>query len=287
VDYERPQSLAEALELLRENGEDARPLAGGQSLIPMLRLRISTPRLLVDLAGIPGLDPVDEQEEAVRIGALVRHERISACPELADLDVFADAGHGLGDVQVRSRGTFVGALAHADPSADWAAVAIATNTMLHIAGPQGTRQVAADNFFMYAFTTDLQPGELVTHAAIPRQPARRVSSYVKLANEASGYALAGVAVVANVDGDTVISARIGATGVAITPRRLPAAEAALTGTSLRTGQAAIAAEAAPEGVEPISDTNASGDYRLHLLRVACRRAIETISRRLDRSGQEA
>jgi carbon-monoxide dehydrogenase medium subunit len=256
-------------------------LAGGQSLIPLLRLRLATPAVLVDLAGIPGLAAVGPADEGVAIGPLATHHQVAASGLLAGLALFADAAHDLGDVQVRNRGTFIGALAHADPAADWPAVALAAGVTLHVTGPGGTRSAPIDGFFRSPFAPALRPGELVTLATVPAAAGgRRVSAYVKLADGASGYALAGVAAVLVVENGSVASARIAATGVAATSRRLPAAEAALAGRALDADSVAAAAAAAPEGIEALADQAASADYRLHLLSVACRRALTTAWGRL-------
>ncbi|HXM58924.1 MAG TPA: FAD binding domain-containing protein [Candidatus Dormibacteraeota bacterium] len=281
--YERPATIDEAVALLARHGEDARPLAGGQSLVPMLRFRLASPAVLVDLAGIPGLAAVGPADDGVAIGPLATHHQVGASGLLAGLPLFADAAHDLGDIQVRNRGTFVGALAHADPAADWAAVALAAGVTLHLTGPGGTRSTSMDGFSPSPFAPDVRPGELITLATVPSAGGdRRASAYVKLADGASGYALAGVAAVVTVEDGVVASARIAATGVAATPCRLPTAEAALAGRALDADSVASAAAAAADGIEALSDHAASADYRLHLLSVACRRALTSAWGRLDR-----
>ncbi len=286
VRFQRPASITEAVTALANGGDEARPLAGGQSLIPMLRLRLLTPELLVDLTGIPGLRGLRAGPDGVTIGALATHHQVMTSSHLASLTLFADAGRHLGDLQVRNRGTFAGNLAHADPAGDWPAVALAAGLTLGIAGPQGERSASADGFFTYAFTPDLQPGEILTGVTVPAFPAgRTVSAYVKLANGASGYALAGVAVVAVVDDGIVTSAKAAATGVATAPLLLPRVAEVLTGKPLDSGSAVAAAAEAPEGVHAMSDRAASADYRLHLLSVACRRALLSAAARLP-SGEK-
>ena len=279
IRYERPATIEAAVEALFQYGQNARPLAGGQSLIPWMRLRRLTPDVLVDLAGIRGLAGVRPEAGSVRVGALATHHAVAGSPNFAGLPLFADAGHDLGDVQVRNRGTVIGALAHAAPTGDWSAVAIAAGATLNIFGPSGLRSTPVDQFFTGPFQPDLKPGEVITEMIVPTG-GPTVSAYAKLSSGPFAFALAGVAVVATTDAQgTVISARLAATGVTTSPVRLSTSEALMMGRALDPDAIAAAAEAAPHGIHAMDDQAASADYRLHLLSVACRRALTTAARR--------
>jgi carbon-monoxide dehydrogenase medium subunit len=279
IRYERPTTIEAAVEALVEYGESARPLAGGQSLIPWMRLRRLRPDVLVDLARIPDLAGVRPEKGSVRVGALATHHAVAGSEYLAGLPLFADAGRDLGDVQVRNRGTVVGALAHAAPTGDWSAVALATGATLNITGPSGLRSTPVDRFFTGPFQPDLRPGEVITEMVVPTG-GRTVSAYAKLASGAFAFALAGVAVVATTDArGTVTSARLAATGVTTSPIRLSTLEAMMMGRHLDPDTIAAVADAAPDGVDAMTDEAASAEYRLHLLSVGCRRALTTAARR--------
>ena len=263
-DYVRPGSLDEALAALA--AEDARPLAGGHSLLPMMKLRLARPATLVDLARIPGLDGIRRDGPVVRIGALARHVAVAsselvreACP------VLAETAAGIGDPQVRNRGTIGGSLAHADPGADYPTVVRALGATITVAGADGTREVGADDFFVGIFATALGHAELVTEVAVP---AVKAAAYVKHAHPASGYAVVGVAAAVH-DGGVRIAVG-GATPVAV---RATAAEESLGGGS---SPEAIAAAAAlvPGALEgAVGDTYASAEYRVHLAQVLAARAL--------------
>jgi carbon-monoxide dehydrogenase medium subunit len=256
-EYHSPASLDEALELL--SYPDARPLAGGHSLLPAMKLRLALPEALVDLRGVPGLDGIAREGDELVVGALARHAAVAsselvreACP------VLADAASLIGDRQVRNRGTIGGSLAHADPGADYPTVVTALGATIVATGKGGERKIAADRFFTGVFTTALEPGELITAV---RLPAVRQAAYLKHKHPASGYAVVGVA--AAVSGD---EARVAIGGVAGVPVSFsfPAAEAV---------------EAAPQAVTgsldgAIGDTYASAEYRVHLAGVLTRRALE-------------
>jgi carbon-monoxide dehydrogenase medium subunit len=264
-DYVRPGSLDEALAALA--AEDARPLAGGHSLLPMMKLRLARPSTLVDLARIPGLDGIRRDGSVVRIGALARHAAVAsselvreACP------VLAETAAGIGDPQVRNRGTIGGSLAHADPGADYPTVVRALGATITVAGADGTREVAADDFFVGIFATALGHAELVTEVAVP---AVKAAAYVKHAHPASGYAVVGVAAAVH-DGGVRIAVG-GATPVAV---RATAAEESLRGGSATPEAIAAAAALVPGALEgAVGDTYASAEYRVHLAQVLAARAL--------------
>jgi aerobic carbon-monoxide dehydrogenase medium subunit len=267
-DYHRPGSLDEALSLLVE-GEESRPLAGGHSLLPLMKLRLSMPAALVDLADVPGLDEIAEDGDAVRIGARATHASVagselvrSRCPVLAETAAL------IGDAQVRNRGTLGGSVAHADPAADYPTVLKALGATISVAGSGDEREVPADDFFVDVFTTALQPGELVVAAKVPSTPEGTGAAYLKHRHPASFYAVAGVAAVVSLESGTCTSARLTIGGVAGTPVQATAAAESLVGAPPSEESAGAAAEKVAEALpNPMSDTYASGEYRVHLATV--------------------
>jgi carbon-monoxide dehydrogenase medium subunit len=268
-EYKLPASLDEAIGLLAEDGE-TRPLAGGHSLLPMMKLRLAEPAALVDIGRIPGLDGIEVAGEELRIGALATHASVAASELVRErCRVLAATAEGIGDRQVRNRGTIGGSLAHADPGADYPTVVTALGATVVVRGPGGEREVLADDFFTGVFTTALEQGELVTAVRV-----RGVESaaYVKHRHPASGYAVAGVAVVLRPE-----AARIVVGGVTGTPVRATEAEQAIEIGIAPVDEAAIAAvaEKVPSALSgALSDTYASGEYRVHLAQVLAKRAIK-------------
>src|SRR5919202_1475355 len=194
-DYFRPESLAEAVALLGQHGEDARPLAGGQSLIPLMKLRVANPAVLVDLNRLPGLGYVERRNGTLALGALARHVDVRAAPEVqADLPIMLDATRVVGDAQVRNLGTVAGALAEADPGGDWGPVLLALNGAVHCRGPQGDRVIPAADLFVDYFTTALAPDELITEVCLPVPAAGGGGAYLKLERRAGDFAVVGVGV---------------------------------------------------------------------------------------------
>jgi carbon-monoxide dehydrogenase medium subunit len=261
-EYERPGSVAEAVSLLQQHGEGARVLAGGHSLLPLMKLRLAAPDLLVDIGAIDDLRGIREEDGRLAIGALTRHVDVAdsdvvqrACP------VLAQAAAGIGDMQVRSRGTIGGSIANADPHGDLPAVLLALDGEVTAEGPGGTRTIAARDLFVDYLTTSLSPDEILTEVRVPSGLA---GAYAKFSRRAQDWAVVGVAAV--LDGE---AARIAITGVGARPVRATAAEAAYA-----SGSAAAAEAAAAEGLSPVSDVTASAEYRVHLARVLTRRALE-------------
>ena len=273
--YHRPTSLEEALGLLASNG-DARPLAGGHSLLPLMKLRLVEPAALVDLGRISGLDGIAEDGDGVRIGALASHASVAASELVRSrCAVLAATAEGIGDRQVRYRGTIGGSLAHADPAADYPTVVRALGATIVATGPNGERQIAADDFFTGVFTTSLDRGELITAVQAPAIGAGWGAAYEKHRHPASGYAVAGVAAVVRVEDGKCTDARLVVGGVTGTPERAEGAANAIIGMS-PVDEAAIAAAAAyvPEALSgAVGDTYASGEYRVHLATVLARRAV--------------
>jgi aerobic carbon-monoxide dehydrogenase medium subunit len=277
--YHRPASLDEAVSLLAEL-EDARPLAGGHSLLPAMKLRLSTPAALVDLAAIPGLDAIERDGDGIRLGALATHAAVASSELVrSDCPVLAEAAALIGDRQVRNRGTIGGSLAHADPGADYPTVVTALEATITATGPGGSREIAAGDFFSGLFTTALEPGELVTSV---RVPAIRAAAYAKHKHPASGYAVAAVAAAVAIEGGTCTRAIIIVGGVTGLPELAAAAGAVLEGAPASGESAAAAAAKVPEALAgAVGDTYASAEYRTHLASVLARRAITAA---IERAG---
>lgn len=273
--YLRPSSLAEALDLLGEHGDEAKILAGGHSLIPMMKLRLATPSVLIDIGRIAPLHGITSGAGTVSIGALTTHEEVGASVDLREsFPIMAQATRVIGDPMVRRRGTFGGALAHADPAADWPAVALALDATMHITGSDGDRAIGADDFFLGLFTTAVAEGEIVTRIDL-KKPAGQVGmAYQKFAHPASGYAVVGVAAVVATDNvGTCTHCRVAITGAGPVTTRASASEAALLGERLTEDRLTQAAAKAADTLETLEDIFASADYRAHLTRVYAGRAL--------------
>jgi aerobic carbon-monoxide dehydrogenase medium subunit len=272
-EYVRATSLDDAVAKLKAAGSGAKLIAGGHSLVPLMKLRLSEPSVLIDVGRIPDLAGIRERDGRIVIGAATVHSDVAASPLLREqCPVIADAAELIGDPQVRNRGTIGGSVAHADPSADTPAVLVALDAEIHLKGPGGWRVVMAQDFFKDLFTVDMAPDEII--AAIQVRPAR-VSAYAKLVQRASHYAIVGVAAVLEVNGGTIVSARIGVTGATSHAQRLAGVEQALANRPLSKDTIAAAAEMAAEGLEGInSDIHASVDYRRAMVPVFTRRALE-------------
>jgi carbon-monoxide dehydrogenase medium subunit len=274
-EYHRAASVQDAVAMLARYGDQAKLLAGGHSLIPILKLRFAVPSHLIDIGRIAGLQGVSESGGQVVIGALTRHADVAASPVVRQrLPALSDAAAGIGDAQVRNRGTIGGSLAHADPGADFPAVTIALGAEIAVAGPGGERSIAADRFFTDAFTTALTPGEMVTHVRIPVPASGTGSAYAKLPDPASAYCLAGVAAAVSVSGGTVTAARVGMTGqIALRARRLTAVESALAGQPANAASASAAAARAAQGLDLFDDSRGSVAYKANLCRIFAARAL--------------
>ncbi len=273
-DYYRPTSVAEAIELLRQH-EDARVLAGGHSLLPAMKLRATTPAVLVDIGRIPGLAGIRPTASGLRIGALTTHAAIAASDVVeATCPVLAEAAAQIGDTQVRNRGTIGGSLAYADPAADYPTVVVALNATLVAVGPSGEREIPAREFFVDLFTTALQPGELLTAVDVPALGAMTGSAYVKHRHPASSYAVVGVAAIVRLQNGRCADVSLAVGGATANPVIATAAQQALIGQAASAEAIAAAAERVAEAItNPLSDTYASGEYRTHLATVLARRAL--------------
>jgi carbon-monoxide dehydrogenase medium subunit len=271
-DYHRAQSVSEAISLLSQN-DGAKVLAGGHSLLPVMKLRLSDPGVLVDIGRIPELKGITETGQGFRIGALTSHATVAADDRLPS--VLTDAASLIGDPQVRNRGTVGGNVAHADPASDLPTVFTALGATFNLEGPNGQRQVSAEEFFIDLFMTDLQQGEILTSVDIPAHGSGTVSAYAKLFNAATRYALLGAAVVLTMDGNTCSSARVAVGSLTPKPVRLPSVEAALEGSSAdEQSLASAAANAGNElGENLLGDIHASAEYRREMAPVYVKRAL--------------
>lgn len=273
-DYFTPASVGEAVSLLGQH-PDAKILAGGHSLVPMMKLRLANPPALIDINGISELRGVRQAADSVRIGALTTHAALEEDAQLrARLPILHEAAHVIGDPMVRNRGTFGGSLAHADPSGDWPAVVLALGARIRVTGPKGERTIEADDFFVDLLTSALEEGEVLTDVTIPLPTGSTGMSYQKFAHPASGYAVVGVAAVVTADGGGVCqSCRVAITGAGSKATRAEATEQALQGQRLDEAAIDRAAASAGEGIEFLGDIFASPDYRRHLVGVFTKRAL--------------
>jgi carbon-monoxide dehydrogenase medium subunit len=266
-DYVRATSAAEAVALLTEHGDEAKLLAGGHSLLPLMKLRLATPAVLVDVARIDDLSYVRDEGAEVAIGALTRHHLVERDPLLLEhLPLLAHATSQVGDPQVRHRGTLGGALAHGDPASDLPAAALALGATLVAEGPSGRREIAADDFFTGFLETALADDELLVEVRIPKATGAGWS-FQKFNRRAMDWAIVGVAAVHAPDG---VGTGIGLVNMDSRPIRAAAAAAAVASGA----SAADAAEQAPDGLDPPEDANASVEFRQHLARVLVRRALD-------------
>lgn len=271
-DYEVAGSVDEAVSLL-ESREDSKLLAGGHSLLPLLRLRFTRPSLLVDIGRIEELSYVRDVGSSIAIGALTRHHDVATTALLQEHNPLVAYAAGLiGDPQVRHRGTIGGSLAHGDPASDLPAIVLALDAEIDIAGRDGVRTVAAGEFFRGVFDTDVGAHELVTEVRVPKLSGDHVWSYLKFRRRAQDWATVGVAAVARRSNGGVAEPAISLVSMGATPLRASAAEAAWAAGA---DPGAVAAE----GTEPPSDTNGSAEYRSHLVQVLVRRAVEEANAR--------
>jgi carbon-monoxide dehydrogenase medium subunit len=268
-DYTAPDSLDEALQALSAGGEDAKVLAGGHSLIPLMKMRLAAPTLLVDLRKLSDLRGIQPGDATARIGALTTHAEVSQASELG---VAARAAGKIADQQVRNRGTIGGSLAHGDSASDMPAVLLACEGSVVVRGPNGEREIAAADLFQGFLTTALADDEIVTEVRLPMMVGYGFA-YDKFTRRAEDWAMVGVCALVKTNDGQIEDARVAYTNMAATPVRAEAVESALRGQS--TDAIAQAAEQAAEGTDPPGDLNATPDYKRHLARVLTRRALES------------
>jgi carbon-monoxide dehydrogenase medium subunit len=270
-EYSAPKTLDEALGLLAEG---AKPLAGGMSLIPMMKLRLAAPEHLVDLGRIKDLSYIREQGTVIHVGATTTHHDVESSPLLrGKCPLLAETASHIGDVQVRNMGTIGGSTAHADPAADYPAALQALEAKIILRGVKAERTVTADDFFIDTFTTALEPGEIVREVIVPVDGEGTGTSYHKVLQPASGFAIVGIAVRLRKSGDKISMARIGVTGLSNRAFRAKEAEKALEGRTGTPAEIRAAAGLVGQGIDANSDLHASADYRLHLAAVYAARAL--------------
>jgi len=274
-DYVRADSVESALSALAGGGEDAKLLAGGHSLLPLMKLRLAAPTLLVDIGGIEELRGVRRDNGSWRIGALTTHATLQDSEELG---VVAKAAAQIADQQVRNRGTIGGSLAHGDPASDLPGVVLALDGSVTARGAGGEREIAAADLFQDYLTTTLDPGEVLTSVSVPAMDGYGWG-YEKFTRRAEDWAMVGVVALVKASGGVCEDVRIGLTHMASTPLRATAAEEALRGGPLDAERIAAAAGHAADGTEPPGDANATPDYKRHLARVLTRRALEAAAGR--------
>jgi carbon-monoxide dehydrogenase medium subunit len=273
-DYVAPLTVEDAVAALASGGDDAKVMAGGQSLIPVLRLRLSYPETVVDLGKIAELRGVRDDGDAIVIGAMTTHDEVLKDPLVARYaPLLAQATETVADPQVRHRGTFGGSLSHADPAGDLPSVALALDAELVVAGPNGRRTVAARDFFLDYLTTAIQPGEILVEIRLPKLGEGWGTCYEKFNRVAQAWSIVAVAAAVRRENGSITEARVGLTNMGTTPLRATAVEQALAGRSASAEVLAEAASHAADGTSPTSDLNAQADYRAHLATVLTQRAL--------------
>ncbi|HEY0450966.1 xanthine dehydrogenase family protein subunit M [Actinophytocola sp.] len=272
-DYVAPTTVDDAVRALAEAGEDAKVIAGGQSLLPVLRMRLAAPSKLIDLGKVAELRGIREDGDSIVIGAMTTHYDVQRDPLVAEhAALLAEATNTVADPQVRHRGTFGGSLAHADPAGDLLAPALALDAELVVSGMDGRRTVAAADFFTDFFTTSLRPGEILVEVRVPKKTGW-TAHYEKFNRVAQAWSIVAVAAAVRVEGGSIAEARVGLTNMAATPVRATAVERALVGQPATAEAINAAAQHAAEGTSPTADGNADAEFRQHLARVLTSRAV--------------
>ena len=270
-DYTAPETLDDAIKALADGGEDAKLLAGGHSLLPLMKLRLAAPSLLVDLRKVPGLHGIQRENGSWRIGALTPHADLE---RTSDLGIVSLAAGTIADPQVRNRGTIGGSLAHGDPASDLPAVMLICEASVTLQGAGGQqRGVSANDLFQDYLETAVEPTEVLTEIRIPAHDGWGFG-YEKFNRRSEDWAMVAVSALVRRNGDTIEDVRVGLTNMASVPVRASAVEEALRGQPATADSIARAAEQAAEGTDPPADLNASSDYKRHLARVLTRRALE-------------
>jgi CO/xanthine dehydrogenase FAD-binding subunit len=279
-DYVAADSVDMAIASLAEAGGDAKIIAGGQSLVPMLNFRLLRPSILVDINRIPGLAYINEDKQAITIGALARHYQLETSAVIAKhLPVLSHAMTHVAHLAIRTRGTIGGSLSHADPAAELPMMALLLDAEIRVTSGKGQRKIAAKDFFLDALSVALADGEIVTEIALPKLPARTGWGFEEVARRSGDFALAAVAATLTLSDGAISHARIAMTGIGPTAKRAHAAEAMLAGQRLESGIVDKVIEAVRASVNPETDLHASSDYRRHLVGVLAGRALAAAWRR--------
>ncbi len=273
-EYHAPRTLEEALRLVERHGDEAKVLAGGHSLLPLMKLRLAAPRYIIDIGRLRGMSYIREENGHIAIGALTTHAEIENSALLrGKCPLLSETAAEIGDVQVRNRGTLGGSLAHADPAADYPAAILALDAEIVASSTSGTRTIAARDFFVDMLTTQLRPGEILSQVRTPAPEPHTGAAYCKLHQPASGFAIVGVAARVTLAKGKIESAAVGVTGVGPKAYRAEAVEKALRGKKPGEKVIADAARHAARGVEPLADLHASAEYRREMAAVFTRRAL--------------
>ncbi len=268
-EYVAPDTLQDAIRAVSDGGEDAKLLAGGHSLLPLMKLRLATPSLLVDLRKVPGITGIERGNGQWRIGAMTTHVDVQRTPELG---VLARAAGTIADPQVRNRGTIGGSLAHGDPASDLPAILLIIEGSVTLQGPEGQRTLAARDLFQDYLETALRPGEVLTEVHVPAQEDWGFG-YQKFNRRSEDWAMVAVGAIVKANDGVCEDVRVGLTNMGGVPIRAHGVEQALRGSTLSAENVARAAEQAADGTDPPGDLNASPEYKQHLARVLCRRAL--------------
>jgi carbon-monoxide dehydrogenase medium subunit len=273
-DYLRPSTVEDAIAALSEAGDEGKVLAGGQSLLPVLRLRLAAPTVLVDLNGMAQLRGIRDDGDAIVVGAMTTHDEVCTSPVVLEhAPLLAQAARTVGDRQVRHRGTLGGSLAHADPGADLPSVALALDATYVLAGPNGRRTITAKEFAVDLFTTALEPNEVLVEVRVPKLPGWG-AHYEKFHRTAQAWSIVAVAATVQRSNGAIGSARVALTNMGPTSVRATQLEEALAGCAANAEAIAAACAAADQGAAPMDDLTASADYRRHLVRVLAARAVQ-------------
>ncbi len=277
VEYHKPKNIDEAIQLLQTHGDACKILAGGHSLIPVMKLRLSDPENLIDISEIESLKGIGDNEKSITIGAACTHGEIAKNAAVRKyMPMISKAASMIGDIQVRNFGTIGGSIAHADPAADWPAVLLAANATVVIKNANGTREKDIDQFFHGIFSTALEDGEIITGIRIPKTDFNAHSNYEKFAQPASRFAIVGCAAAISMDNGVVSSARVAFNGVSEKPFRDTSIENALSGKPLNADTITAAVANAADGVSILSDHYASEKYRKHLAGVYASRTLSEL-----------
>jgi aerobic carbon-monoxide dehydrogenase medium subunit len=289
-EYRAPKSLEEALRMLGTHGDKAKLLAGGHSLLPLMKLRLASPRVVIDLGHIAGMGYIREAEGQIAIGAMTTHAAVAGSELLTQkCPLMAETAAHIGDMQVRNRGTLGGSLAHADPAGDYPAAVLVLDAQIVAASSDGRRTIPATEFFVDLLTTQLRAGEILVEVLVPIQKAGSGSAYCKMFQPASGYAVVGVAALVTLSrGGVIEKAAVGVTGVGAKAYRASEVEGALRGKKVTDKLLADAAQHAADGVEPLADIHGSAEYRREMVCVYARRALEAaVERAGGRGGKKS
>lgn len=282
-EYLAPKGIDEALALMREYGDDAKLLAGGQSLVPMMKLRVARPKYLIDIHRIAGLNYIREESGQIRIGAMTRHVEIEESLLIGEqLPILREAASEIGDAQVRNRGTIGGGLVEADPCGDYGPIVLALSAQMTCVGPRGGRVIPAAEFFTFAYTTAIEPDEILTEIVFPVPSSTSAGVYVKLEKVAGDFAIASAAVQVSLDKNGACDQiGIGVAGGAIVPQKGAQVEAQLRGKKISAALIDQAGQLIQEDTEPIEDMRGSASYKRKVLGAVLRRAIAESLRRAE------